>query len=105
MTHNFVSTDQIVFVVVYRHRHGEDVKVFGDERAADAWVENVIRQYVDDLGEDDDIARVLAHLDGGDLVEAMNLWGDLAEESFDIDSQDILVLRPTAAETLGEMVS
>ena len=105
MTHDFMSTDQIVFVAVYHHKHGEDVKIFGNERAADAWVENVIRQYADELEDDDDIARVIAHLDGGGLVEAMNLWGDLMDESFDIDPLPILVLRPTAAETLGEMVS
>ena len=43
-----MSTKQFVFVSVYEHKHGNDIRVFTSESAAYAWQVNIAKEYWED---------------------------------------------------------
>jgi len=66
-----------VWVAVYEHRHGSDVRVFDDAQKAEAWREEIAEEYWSDL-------------DLGDLLfDADVYWDNVQDELFNYNEYEV----------------
>jgi hypothetical protein len=86
---------EVVYVMLYHHRHGVDFSVY--EAEADAWeaTRDIIDEYLADYEDEDDqtaVANIRKHLDKDPSAdgELYTLWAELSEESFEVERRVIV---------------
>lgn len=79
---------QVVFVVLYGHKHGTDCWVSSTESLAWSSIRNTIRHYMDDLTTEQS-KKVTKLLRARKTVAAMNLWGEFTEEWFEVNPRTV----------------
>lgn len=85
-----------VFVLLYNHRHGQDVSLYSSEDLAVKSVFSIIEDNFQDFEDnctDSDKAQKVSELTEAiatsNLSAAMNLWADVMEEYFDIENHPV----------------
>ena len=66
-----------VWVAIYEHRHGHDIRTFDDAQKAEAWREEIAREYWDDL----DL--------GGLLFDVDVYWDNVQDEWFNYNEYEV----------------
>jgi len=74
---------EIVYVMVYHHRHGEDVEVHGEERTAVAAITECILGEMDELSEATQ-ESILSLVEEGRTEEAQTLYEKHCDEWFEV---------------------
>lgn len=85
-----MSAAQIVWVVVYHHRHGRDVWVCATEAKARQTVLDTMGEWLADIDDDGGIRREIAScIKARDFASAKLNWKNATDEYFDIDSCEV----------------
>ena len=84
-----MAKPQVVYIVLYGHKHGTDCWVTSTEGKAQASIGGTIKQYIDDVPMERDRKRIRYHLKAGRIMQAANIWVDIMEEWFEINPRTV----------------
>lgn len=80
---------QVVYVVLYGHKHGEDVWVTSTEKKAHASIGAMVLQYIDDLEDEEAKKRIKRLIAKGEYLKASNIWFEKMEEWFEVHQRTV----------------
>jgi hypothetical protein len=80
---------QVVYVVVYGHKHGNDCWVRSTNDKAMLSVATTIKEYLTDVFDADAQKKIKRLLNEGKIAKAMTLYGEHTEEWFEIYPREV----------------
>lgn len=92
-----IQTDEVVYVVVYEHKHGVDSMVCASESAANEVLVGIITEYIDDVDEPDR-SEIKKLLEANDYDALPAAWNEATgyNEVFNVEQRKILdVYKPS----------
>jgi hypothetical protein len=92
MTLQCATGDLEVFVLLYTHRHGEDVSVFVSRAEAESAVLGIMREWIDELDDKKLVKECQRLLARCDYPAALRFWEEhIPEENFSIYTRTLVL--------------